>query len=149
NLANFDTNVWAITGDPNSGKLYAVGQHDTYPVTDSVGMVLTSVDGGVTWTEKTWDQLDSTSLIPGTATHYSDLTNNRLFGVKIDSGGNIYVAGFGYDSTSGGYDHWIIQKSANAGTTWTVVDDFYLAQGHTAQTVELGIDSNDHLYAMG
>jgi hypothetical protein len=43
------------------------------------------------------------------------------YGCASDSAGNVFVAGLAGDTKRVG--HWVVRKSPNAGTTWTVMDD--------------------------
>jgi hypothetical protein len=112
---NFDSVATALGVDAH-GNIYAAGY-----TTNASGIpswvVRKSSDGGATWT---------------TVNLYSDHANSSaVTALGADSLGNIYVVGYSYDASN--TQHWIVRKSANAGGSWTTIDDRQgLSQGQTS-----------------
>jgi len=63
------------------------------------------------------------------------------FGMGSDAAGNIYAAGKGVDG------QWLVQKSANQGTGWSVADDF--AYGTASQASGYASDGLGNVYVCG
>ena len=91
-----------------SGILFASGfAFDVSGV--SHGLVMASADAGNTWSAPLDD-----FVYPGSTTRYDG-------GIVSDSVGNLYVAGRYYFSS--GPMHRFVRRSADGGSTWSVVDD--------------------------
>jgi len=91
-----------------SGMLFASGYGFDASGT-SHGLVVSSADGGSTWS----GDLDD-FVYPGSTTRHDN-------GIVADSAGNLYVAGRYYFST--GNFHQYVRRSADGGGTWVTVDD--------------------------
>jgi hypothetical protein len=129
--------VQNYTGDQSiamdlSGNLYTTGNSlDGSAV--SHWFTRMSTNGGASWSI-----LDNYQYVSG---QFS--TGDGVF---VDAGGNLYTMGTGNDA--GGVGHWLVKKSTNQGTSWSVSDDFtYLAHGATAFAMVQ--DSSANLYVAG
>src|SRR6266478_3443126 len=91
-----------------SGTLFASG-YGFDASGASHGLVVSSADGGSTWS----GALDD-FVYPGSTTRHDN-------GIAADSAGNLYVAGRYYFST--GNFHQYVRRSADGGGTWVTVDD--------------------------
>jgi hypothetical protein len=103
-----------------SGNLY-VGGFAAITVTSGKGRNATSTttynwvirkgtNGGATWTTPV--------IIPTGGTQYGCLLN----GLDADPAGNIYAVGL--VNGASGYHRWIVEKGANQGASWALVDNY-------------------------
>jgi hypothetical protein len=111
-------------GVDGAGNLYGLG----YVQNSAKGVffdwyVRKSSDGGSTWT---------------TVDHFSTSgTSNFPEAFASDAKGNLYVAGYSSNSTTG--DTWIVRESVGGTGAWTTVDSYQLDSGKSA--VAFGIVS--------
>lgn len=115
----------------SSGTVYAVGASGSFPKARDTWYVKKSTDGGTTWTV-----LDTYQFVTG----YSSIAK----AVAVHSASNtIYVAGDVKDAL--GNTSWLVKKSVNGGSSWSVLDHF--TGGNQLQ--RLAIDPSGNLYAVG
>jgi hypothetical protein len=113
-----------------SAGLYVVGLGS-----GSNWLVRKSADAGATW--KTVDSF-----------LYPSGTNSRALGVAGDGAGNVYVVGWGWDSSNS--EHWMVRKSANGGSSWSTVDDFrYGATYNIAEGLGTDLAGNVNVVGFG
>jgi len=139
--------VAVIESGPSAG-IYVVGG-GTLGAGGSRWVVRKSADGG-----STWSQVDNFRY---------DATGNALsdaWGVAGDAAGNVYVVGIGQSATLSGYtknktpvykytDHWVVRKSGDGGTGWTVDDDFAISPSKNAEAYAVGTDLAGNVYVIG
>ncbi len=97
-------------------------------------IVLTRTAGAQTWT--TVDDFVYASGQQVTAT-----------ALGADTAGNTYAAGWGGDAA--GIPHALVMKSADAGNTWSTIQDFNYASGADSFFEGFGVDAGGNLYAVG
>jgi len=115
-----------------SAGIYAVGgDFDTA----EHWLVRKSRDGGKTWT--TVDQFQ-----------YGGVGSSYAAGVAGDHAGNVFVVGQGGSSlTTKG--RWIVRKSANGGTSWSIADNFQPSPTEIGQAAAVGSDLAGNMYVVG
>ncbi len=106
-------------------------------------IVRRSSDGGATWTTVDSYQLDSTSTLAAGAE-----------GIGADSSGNLYAVGYAGKSVTQkpknvSYEHWIVRKSSNGGSSWTTVDDFQPTSTGNAFANGFATDANGNFFVIG
>lgn len=116
----------------SSGDIFVIGSANDN--SSSHGIVRRSHDGGFTWIT-----IDDFQLSSGKNASSDDLA--------FDSVGNIYIAGYGYDSSN--YGHWIIRKSTDGGTSWIVVDDFSYTATFSSSPDSIHIDNSGNIFVAG
>jgi hypothetical protein len=139
--AQYRSDVWDIGVDA-LGNLYSIGQ--LWPSGSSgeaFWYVRKSSDGGLNWS----------TLYEPNGSLYQYTPGQWVYprGFAADPSGSIYVVGGGRDLTVAGSGkgaknqsniHWLVRKSADAGQTWTLVDDIILGQPIAdAAAVEPGV----------
>ena len=97
-------------------------------------IVRKSADGGSTWSIS-----EAYQYVTGKVSGPSAMAT--------DANGNIYVDGYGDDSS--GISHWLVQKSEDSGTTWTVIDDFNYAVSANSNPSGIYVDSTGTIYVTG
>jgi hypothetical protein len=108
----YGSSVVRTVGMDSKGNVYSVGplnprcSKNSCPGSD--WLVRKSSDGGATWSTVDLFQ-------------YPSGKGAYPWGLGADGSGHIFVAGNATDK--GGFDHWIVRASANAGQSWTMVDD--------------------------
>jgi hypothetical protein len=116
--------AWGITTTPTA--VLAAGR------LGNSWIVRRSTNGGTTWTT-----VDSN--LPG---------SGFAFGIAADGSGNLYAVGFASIVVNKATQtHWITRKSANSGTTWSTVDDYY--PGATAMPRGVGVDAFGRVFVTG
>ncbi len=123
-----------LARDP-AGNLYAVG----YGGGDQTGssehwLVRKGVANGTGWSWSTMDDFQ-----------YATGENSSAAKVGVDASGDVYVAGYGADST--GVSHWITR--GYAGGLWETVDDFQFVSGKLSDGFAIGSDAVGNLYSAG
>lgn len=98
------------------------------------GILRKSTDGGSTWTV-----IDDYQLAPNKAASFSSIFINNPTN-------EIYVLAAAYDSSN--TSHWIVRKSIDSGSTWTVIDDYVYAASSSSASA-MTIDSLGNLYVAG
>lgn len=139
------TTVDALTGAPglyseaaavtvsSTGRIYVVGT--THDGTKFQWIVRTSSNGGSSWSTV------STYNYPSSTNHA------RAYAVAVDGNGVVFVSGSAQD-TSGKF-HWIVQRSADNGATWTTVDDYQMESSQDSESRGLAIDSQGRVFSSG
>jgi hypothetical protein len=138
----------AIYVHPTAG-IFAAGVGPVATSTDKRGDVTTyygwlvrrSTNGGATWST-----VDTFSLSSG----YKAVGG----GMGSDGFGNVYVVGYGYATAGKGANaaassHWVVRKSTNGGSSWSIVDNFQLSSGADNQANSFVADSQGNLYVAG
>lgn len=131
-INGFDAKGIALTVD-GSGNIYVAG----YALDASFlshWIVRKSTNAGSTWATVDNYNLDAVS-------------DAQAASLTVDGAGNIYSGGRAMDNT--GVTHWIIRKSTDAGTTWTVVDDYNADVWYDSQNNALTADTLGNIYAAG
>lgn len=112
-------------------------------------VVRRSTNGGASWST-----VDSFSLSGGTGT--GAFYGASAFAIGADAIGNVYVVGSADVVSGTGRQqtvsaHWVVRKSADAGKTWTTVDNTLSSGGYGFQTAALGFaaDANGNLFVVG
>jgi hypothetical protein len=100
-------------------NLYAVGVANMAPLSGAPDhwIVRKSADHGATWTTVD-DFVPDSGVGDG---------RNVASGVAVDGVGNVYVVGMVHKRvgmSSHSYEFWVVRKSADAGATWTTVDQY-------------------------
>ena len=116
-----------------AGDLYVMG----YAYDSSTKLhwiVRKSTNGGTTWST-----VDDYVLASG--------QHAKAEKMAEDSSGNLYVTGYGTDSSSN--LHWITRKSTNAGSSWSTVDDYFYAASQHASAKGIAISSSGVIYTVG
>jgi hypothetical protein len=116
----------------SSGKIYAVGTGVNSAQTYWV--VRASSDDGASWT--TIDQLQLNS---GKTSNASS--------VALDSNGNVFVAGYGIDSSN--IINWVVRKSGNGGASWSTPDSYQYSTGKNSDAHAISVDSSGAVYVAG
>ncbi len=114
-----------------SGALYAAGS-----AVDGAGVskwIVRRSTGG------TWETVDTFAL--------GSSLDSVASATGTDRAGAIYVAGAALDS-SGAY-RWVVRKSADAGKSWRVIDEFNLAPGASSFATSFARGPAGDLYAGG
>ncbi|MGZ3697147.1 MAG: WD40/YVTN/BNR-like repeat-containing protein [Bdellovibrionota bacterium] len=118
------TQVIALAND-GSGVLYSGGYGlDAGAVRHWI--VRKSSDNGATW--KTVDDFQYTAGL-----------NSEPAAIASTSTGDVYVAGYGLGSN--GFKHWIVRKSADAGKSWSTIDDFVNSAGYNSAALCLAVST--------
>ena len=133
-----------IYAHPTAG-IFAVGSA-TIPGTKSfwyttAWVVRRSTDAGSTWSTVDTFQLQSSA-------------EAAAQGVGADALGNLYVVGrarvpSGKGAKATFYNHWIVRKSANGGSSWSTVDTYQLSASGNSQATSFVADSKGNLYVAG
>lgn len=98
-----------------------------------------STDHGTTWTTIE-DYLMSAPV---------SLGRNEARAMAADSSGNLFVTGIG-QATNSDFDHWLIKKSSDQGSTWSLVDDYSYYKKGGNNISSLAYDANNNiLYSAG
>ena len=129
----FTTDVCGL-GEDAAGNLYAAGAgRDAAGVYHATVMKRSSGSAD-------WAMADDFTLAAATGqTNYEE--------VKADGHGNVFAVGRGVDSTNTA--HWIVRRSADAGTTWTTVDDFQYAPGRLSWAQAVTVDAAGAVFVAG
>jgi len=90
-------------------------------------------------TADTWSTVDTFQLVTGKTASPLGLTS--------DKSGNIYVCGWGHNSSS--IYNLVVRKSADSGKTWSTVDTYQKVSGFKTEGRTLAADSKDALYVVG
>lgn len=118
----------------NGNTVYAVGSAvDASNI--SHWIVRKSTDAGASWT---------------TVRDYNFAASKDAlaYSVLIDGAGTVYVAGAA-DTTASGAKHWMVQKSTDGGSSWTMVDDYVMSAGRNNYPQSIGKDSLGRIYVTG
>ncbi len=110
----------------------------------AVGTSISSSKVGTWIVKKTSDKGSNWSVVDIYTLEPSH--NSEARKAVIDSLGNIFVGGYGFDSSS--ILHWIVRKSSDGGVVWTTVDDYTLSAGYSAEVFDLHF-ANGAIYAVG
>ncbi len=73
--------------------------------------------------------------------------NSFAYGVEVDSTGNIYVVGYGSDTSN--IQHWIVRKSTDAGATWSTIVDWQYVSNQNSLPYAIGTDNSGNLFVSG
>ncbi len=68
-------------------------------------------------------------------------------GMSIDSNGSLYTVGQGVDSANSRF--WLVRKSTDGGSTWSIVDSFQWSVGKEAYASSIHITSSNEIYVAG
>jgi len=118
-----------LTSD-SSGNVYAAGQ-----AADGSGnehWVVRRFSGG------SWSMIDDYVYPAGSG----EVGASAL---SSDSSGNVYAAGFGFDSSFN--EHWVVRKFSSG--SWSTIDDYVYPAGNAASALALTSDSSGNVYAAG
>lgn len=131
NVVGSSAAAYGIDKAPN-GDLYVSGN---LTVLDSaVWSVFKSTDGGLNW-----------SLL--TSYSYPSAKRSTAYSVVTTSATTIYVAGSISDTNF--VSHWVVQKSTDAGATWTLADDFLYSAGKSAEAFKIVKNTAGDLFVAG
>lgn len=95
------------------------------------------VRGGVTG-GTVWTTLDDYTYPSGTSSGANDILS--------DGNGNLFAVGYG---TSGGVARWIVRLSADAGDSWTTVDDYVLQAGGNSRALAIAKNAAGDIFVTG
>lgn len=98
-------------------------------------VVRKSNDGGATWSTVRNFQLENNN----------DAQANAVIG---DIFGNVYVAGHAWD-TSRTKSHWLIQKTADGGASWTSIHNFQYDSGGISEPLSIHVDPARNILVSG
>jgi hypothetical protein len=119
---------------PATNAIYVAGYQQTSTSSAAVWTVRKTTNGGTSWS--TIDTFNNSST--GACAARGIAWNSQ------DS--SVYVSG--RCATSTGY-HWIVRRTANGGTTWTVDDDYQLHSGTASYPNGISATGGGHVYATG
>jgi len=71
----------------------------------------------------------------------------RGLGLAVDTYGSMFVALEATDS--GGINHWMVQKSSDGGTSWSIVDDYQYTSGVSSAAISVASDPVGNIYVVG
>lgn len=94
-----------------------------------------STDGGATW---------NTSEIYNLVTLKSSSINALAGNSTYNS---LFSVGFAEDNSS--IPHWIVRKSSDSGSSWSISDDFSFQVGYASRANASYVDANGKLYVVG
>jgi hypothetical protein len=136
-LGEMHTKPYAL-GLDGSGGIYAGGGTETGSGGKDVMLIRKSSDDGLSWSTT-----QKTLIFSG---GYS-----RVSALGTDREGNIFSVGRAYEPYRTPYTnyHWIVQRSANSGATWTTVDDYQLSPGEASFAKGFAQDSSGSLFVVG
>ncbi len=123
---DFSTYGYRLTVGPN-GALYVVG------AVDDRWVIRKSTDFGITWAT-----LDNFRPAPA--------LGSGAYGLLVTPSA---IIAFGNVRVSSTESRWQVRRSADAGSTWTTVDDFSIEVGQSSSPSEAIIDKNGHIYIVG
>jgi hypothetical protein len=118
------------TTDP-SGNVYVAGGADIYTSSQVWHWVVREYSGG------SWNTIDDYTGPGGNGAGANAISS--------DSSGNIYVAGFYFDSSYNG--HWTVRKYSSG--SWSTIDDYTYPSGNYSSASGMTIDSSGNLYVVG
>ena len=94
---------------------------------------------------QTWQTVYAYQYVTGKTTAFSAMA--------ADSGGNLYVAGYGIDASI--LDHGVVLGSSDHGATWVQLDDLFYAsptnqfsEAHNGRFCAIGVDPAQNIYAV-
>lgn len=99
-----------------------------------VWLVRKSSDGGTSWTN---------------VDEYQYTGNYDCWSKGIDKNSSNHLFVVGTCTTTGDANRWIVRKSTDGGTTWTVVDNYQLKSGISAAANGIRVDASDNIYVIG
>jgi len=135
--AGYDTLVNHIAMD-SFFNIYIIG-YGSDSTNKKHWLVRKSSDQGSTWTT-----VDNYQMSPPVS-----LGKNEGRALSSDSSGNLFTLGVG-TATNGDYDHWVVRKSTNGGSSWSLIDDFSYAKKGENNINSLAYDTaNGILYSAG
>jgi hypothetical protein len=80
------------------------------------------------------------------AYQYSADEDAQALGLALDASGRLLAAGAAISAAS---QRWVIQRSTNAASSWTVVDDYQLSSGQDSVARAVGVTGAGKYYAVG
>jgi hypothetical protein len=94
---------------------------------------------GATMQAQTWQTVDDFQYVPG--------KNSVAKAIAADASQNIFVAGIANDAS--GVAHGLVMRSADAGATWSTIEDYSYLPGTSSGFYAVGADAVQNVYALG
>lgn len=130
-VANVASEARSVAID-SAGTIYVAGFGTSGTVRSWI--VRMSTNGG-----STWSVVDTFNLVAG--------KNSQANGLITNASGHILVVGQSTDATN--FNHWMVRRSINGGSTWLTVDNFQNTASKNSMANGLAIDGNGEFIVTG